>query len=97
MTVFARKLSDYIGFQRVVLILVAVVGLLRLVLSLAGVPNGSVKWLSMTVITGTPASTNRRASKHAWPDRKRPYRSRTAGGSCDKSNASRQCGASSNC
>ena len=50
MTVFGRKLSDYIRFQRVVLILVAVVGVLRLVLSLAGVPNGSVKWLSMTVI-----------------------------------------------
>jgi hypothetical protein len=46
---FGKTLSEYLRFQRPVLILVAAVGLLRLVLSLAGVPNASVKWLSVTV------------------------------------------------
>ena len=51
MTIFGKKLSEYIAFQKVILIVVAVVGILRLVLSLAGVPDATTKWLSMTVVS----------------------------------------------
>jgi hypothetical protein len=50
MTVFAKSLSEYVRFQRVILWLILGVGLARLVLSLAGLPNDTVKLLSMTVI-----------------------------------------------
>ena len=50
MTIFGKSLSEYISFQKVVLILFAVVGLLRLGLSLGGVPNSSAKWLSLTIL-----------------------------------------------
>ena len=49
MTVFGKKLSEYIAFQKVVLMVVAVVGILRLA-SLAGVSDGATRWLSMTVV-----------------------------------------------
>jgi hypothetical protein len=51
MTVFGKKLSEYIAFQKVILIVIVVVGLLRLVLSLAGVADATTKWLSMTVVS----------------------------------------------
>ena len=51
MTVFGKKLSEYIAFQKVILIVIAVVGILRLVLSLAGVADATTKWLSMTVVS----------------------------------------------
>ncbi len=51
MTVFAKNLSEYVRFQRVILWLILGVGLARLVLSLAGLPNDIVKLLSMTVVT----------------------------------------------
>jgi hypothetical protein len=47
---FGKPLSAYVRFQRGVLLVTVVVGLLRLALSLAGVPNDAVKWLSMTVV-----------------------------------------------
>jgi hypothetical protein len=50
MTIFGKKLSDYVRFQRVILGLILVVGLARLFLSLAGVGNEIVKFFSMTVI-----------------------------------------------
>ena len=50
MTVFGKKLSEYVGFQKGVLALIVVVGLLRLGLSLAGVPDATTRWLSMTVV-----------------------------------------------
>ena len=46
---FGKTLSEYVRFQRPMLLLVAVVGLLRLALSLAGLPNSTVKWLSVSV------------------------------------------------
>ena len=50
MTVFGKKLSEYVAFQKVVLLVVVVVGLLRLGLSLAGVADSTTKWLSMTAV-----------------------------------------------
>ena len=48
--IFGKRLSEYIRFQRVFLILIVVVGLARLFLSLAGMPNSVVRFLSITVI-----------------------------------------------
>jgi hypothetical protein len=50
MTIFGKRLSEYVRFQKVVLGLILFVGLARLVLSLAGVPNSTVKWLSITAL-----------------------------------------------
>lgn len=50
MKIFGKSLSDYISFEKGFLILILVVGLARLILSLAGVPNATVKFLSMTVL-----------------------------------------------
>jgi hypothetical protein len=47
---FGKKLSQYLGFQKVVLATTAVVGLARLGLSLAGLPNSAVTFLSITVV-----------------------------------------------
>src|SRR5262245_42809784 len=49
--IFGKKLSDYIRFQQVILGLILVVGLARLGLSLAGLPNATTKWLSITVLS----------------------------------------------
>jgi hypothetical protein len=48
--IFGKRLSDYVAFCRPFLILIAVVGLIRLALSLGGVPNSTARWLSMTVL-----------------------------------------------
>ena len=48
--IFGKRVSDYVRFQRALLILTLVVGVLRLVLSLAGVPNSTARFLSMTVV-----------------------------------------------
>jgi hypothetical protein len=45
---FGKKLSDYLRFQGWVLALIVVLGFIRLALSLAGVPNATVKWFSIT-------------------------------------------------
>jgi hypothetical protein len=47
---FGKPVSEYLRFQKVVLALRAAVGLARLGLSLAGVPNATVAWLSMNVV-----------------------------------------------
>ncbi len=47
---FGKNLSQYLRFQEVILIAIAAVGLLRLGLSLAGLPNATVAWLSMNVV-----------------------------------------------
>jgi hypothetical protein len=47
---FGKRLSQYLGFQKVWLALIAVVGLARLGLSLAGMPDKTVTFLSMTVV-----------------------------------------------
>ena len=48
MVIFGKRLSDYIAFCRMFLILILVVGIARLALSLGGAPNSAAKWLSMT-------------------------------------------------
>ena len=50
MTIFGKKLSEYVAFQKAILIVVVVVGLLRLGLSLAGVSDAATRWLSLTVV-----------------------------------------------
>src|SRR5437867_3847931 len=47
---FGKRLSQYLGFQKVWLALIAAVGLARLGLSLAGLPDSTVKFLSITVV-----------------------------------------------
>lgn len=47
---FGKRVSEYLAFQKVALGILAAVGLARLVLSLAGLPDGVVAWLSMTVV-----------------------------------------------
>jgi hypothetical protein len=47
---FGKSVSQYLAFQKWWLVALAVVGLLRLGLSLAGLPNRTVALLSMTVI-----------------------------------------------
>ena len=49
MTIFGKRLSEYVSFVLPFLILIAVVGILRLALSLAGLPNSTTTFLSMTV------------------------------------------------
>jgi|SRR5437867_4479701 len=49
MKVFGKSLSEYVAFQKWILGLIAVVAIGRLALSLAGLPNSEVKWLSVTV------------------------------------------------
>jgi hypothetical protein len=51
MTIFGKSLSEYIAFAKVFLLLIAIVGVARLGLSLAGVDNAKVKWLSISVVT----------------------------------------------
>jgi hypothetical protein len=51
MTIFNKPLSQYLAFQKIFLWLIVVVGLARLGLSLAGVANPTVKWLSITVVS----------------------------------------------
>ena len=46
---FGKRISQYLAFQKVALALIAAVGLARLGLSLAGLPDATVTWLSMTV------------------------------------------------
>jgi hypothetical protein len=46
--VFGKPFSAYVRFAGVSLGIIAGVALLRLVLSLAGIPNASVKWVSAT-------------------------------------------------
>lgn len=52
MTIFGKSVSDYYKFQRVILGLILLVGIGRLALSLAGLPNSSAKWLSITTMLG---------------------------------------------
>jgi hypothetical protein len=50
MTIFGKRLSEYVSFEKGFLILILVVGLGRLGLSLAGAPISAVKFASMTVL-----------------------------------------------
>jgi len=48
--VFGKTISQYVRFQQAILTIIAVVGILRLGLSLADIPDATTKWLSMTVV-----------------------------------------------
>ena len=48
---FGKRYSEYLRFQQLFLGLILAMGLARLGLSLAGLPNSTTKWLSITVVT----------------------------------------------
>jgi hypothetical protein len=50
MKIFGKRLLEYVSFEKGFLILVLVVGFARLGLSLAGIPNVTVKFISLTVL-----------------------------------------------
>jgi hypothetical protein len=47
---FGKRISDYLAFQKVILVLIAVVGLVRLGLSIAGFPDRTVRFFAMTAV-----------------------------------------------
>jgi hypothetical protein len=47
---FGKTVSQYLGFQKVVLALIVAAFLVRLALSLSGQPNSVGKWVSVTVV-----------------------------------------------
>ncbi len=50
MNIFGKRLSEYVAFSKPFLGLILVVGIARLALSLGGVPNSTVKWLSINAV-----------------------------------------------
>ena len=50
MNIFGRRLSDYIAFSKLFLVLIPIAGVARLALSLGGEPNSTVKWISVTAL-----------------------------------------------
>jgi hypothetical protein len=48
---FGKSFSEYVSFQKVVLWLIAIAGVGRLALSLAGVSNSAAKFVSITIVT----------------------------------------------
>jgi hypothetical protein len=50
MTIFGKPVSAYFSLAKGLTIIVSVVGLLRLILSLAGAPNPATRWLSMSAV-----------------------------------------------
>jgi hypothetical protein len=52
---FGKSVSQYLGFQKVFLVLLAVVGLARLGLSLSGLPDTTVRWFSMNAVAWAAA------------------------------------------
>lgn len=47
---FGKPLTQYLAFQKVILALIVLAWLVRLALSLAGIPNASAKWVSVTAV-----------------------------------------------
>ncbi len=47
---FGKSVGEYLGFQKVVLAAIFAAWLVRLVLSLAGTPNATTKWVSVTIV-----------------------------------------------
>jgi hypothetical protein len=47
---FGKSVGQYLSFQKMFLIAIVVVFLVRLALSLAGTPNATAKWVSVTVV-----------------------------------------------
>lgn len=50
MEIFGKRLSEYVAFAKPLLILIILVGVVRLALSLSGVPNSTGRWLSITAV-----------------------------------------------
>jgi hypothetical protein len=50
MNIFGKRLSEYVVFSKPFLGLILIVGIARLALSLAGVPNSTVKWISINAV-----------------------------------------------
>jgi hypothetical protein len=50
MIIFGKRLSEYVRFARLFLVLIAGAGIIRLALTLNGAPNSTVKWFSMTAL-----------------------------------------------
>src|SRR5712671_998238 len=48
MTIFGKSLSEYIAFAKLFLVLILAAGVIRLALSLEGVPNSTTRWFTMT-------------------------------------------------
>ena len=47
---FGKTVNEYLSFQKIVLALIVLAWLVRLALSLAGTPNASAKWISVTAV-----------------------------------------------
>lgn len=47
---FGKSLSEYFRFEKVILLIIAIVGIGRLALSLAGVSNAAAKFVSITIV-----------------------------------------------
>jgi hypothetical protein len=47
---FGKTVTQYLGFQKVILALIVLAWLVRLTLSLTGTPNASAKWISVTAV-----------------------------------------------
>ena len=50
MTIFGKRLSEYVAFCKPFLALILIVGIVRLALSLGGVANSTARWLSITAV-----------------------------------------------
>ena len=50
MKIFGKPLSAYVAFAKGLIIAVLVVGIVRLAMSLGGMPNTTVRWFSITVV-----------------------------------------------
>lgn len=50
MTIFGKRLSEYVAFCKPFLALILIVGIVRLGLSLGGVANSTARWLSITAV-----------------------------------------------
>ena len=48
--IFGKSLAEYVSFEKWFLLLLFLVGVARLILSLAGTPDATVKYVSMTVL-----------------------------------------------
>jgi hypothetical protein len=48
MTIFGKRLSEYVAFAKPFLILILVIGIARLALSLGGVADSTARWVSIT-------------------------------------------------
>ncbi len=51
MSIFGKSISEYFAFQKLIMILILIVGFGRLGLSLAGLPISTVRWLSLTALS----------------------------------------------